>query len=479
MEVLATLSVKEFNSLCRFCTRKQKNLKPIFKEENDGGCFDFTNSCGDNGIVNMLSECTGLETTPTDGLPLFICTECHQKLLDSHSFRNQCIESVDKLRKIRLNFNNVKNEGDDDSSDHHNTFFADTFGDDDGWDQDESENYVDPKDGNCQIVVEPIVNTNSRTSTRKPPAKRKAPAKRKSKATAKRKIAAVEDQETTEDIKVEINAAALAESAAETSVDELKPELDPVTGEIVMPTVAVDSQVNKSNRKRDRTKGPKVKKEKKPYVRKPNKPEQCDICGFISRSLKSHMLVHTQERNFECDFCGKKFALRASLKNHIFAHINIRRFKCDLCPLTFIETTQLRRHELIHRPDDPDSMKWSCDICGKRFRQANTMRTHRLSHGDAQARKVHCDYCDASFLTKNGYRSHVGVHTGERPYSCGFCPMTFINTSSAAVHRRIHAVNGLFECKICFQGFKTVNFLKCHMKVHFESVAGPVLSHSK
>lgn len=61
MEVLATLSVKEFNSLCRFCTRKQKNLKPIFKEENDGGCFDFTNSCGDNGIVNMLSECTGLE----------------------------------------------------------------------------------------------------------------------------------------------------------------------------------------------------------------------------------------------------------------------------------------------------------------------------------------------------------------------------------------------------------------------------------
>lgn len=61
MDVLNTLTVKEFNSLCRFCTKKQKNLKPIFKEENDGGCFDFTNSCGDNGIVNMLNECTGLE----------------------------------------------------------------------------------------------------------------------------------------------------------------------------------------------------------------------------------------------------------------------------------------------------------------------------------------------------------------------------------------------------------------------------------
>lgn len=60
MDVSTTLSVKEFNSLCRFCTKKQKNLKPIFKDENDGG-FDFTNSYGDNGIVNMLSECTGLE----------------------------------------------------------------------------------------------------------------------------------------------------------------------------------------------------------------------------------------------------------------------------------------------------------------------------------------------------------------------------------------------------------------------------------
>lgn len=72
---------------------------------------------------------------------------------------------------------------------------------------------------------------------------------------------------------------------------------------------------------------PKVKKEKKerkPREKKEIKTEQCEVCGFISRSLKSHMLTHTQEKNFECDFCGKKFSLRASLKNHLFAHINIR-----------------------------------------------------------------------------------------------------------------------------------------------------------
>lgn len=173
---------------------------------------------------------------------------------------------------------------------------------------------------NCRVVVESIKTASPK---RKPTTKRKPPAKRKSKVAAKRKKVH-EEPDTVDDIKIEVMATTLTETVADTSLDDLKPELDPVTGEIVIPSLPASSQENKPNRKRDRTKGPKVKKEKKPYVRKPNKPEQCDVCGFISRSLKSHMLVHTQERNFECDFCGKKFALRASLKNHIFAHINIR-----------------------------------------------------------------------------------------------------------------------------------------------------------
>lgn len=54
------------------------------------------------------------------------------------------------------------------------------------------------------------------------------------------------------------------------------------------------------------------------------KMEQCEVCGFISRSLKTHMMTHTNEKKYECDFCGKKFALRSSMKNHLFAHVNIR-----------------------------------------------------------------------------------------------------------------------------------------------------------
>lgn len=61
-----------------------------------------------------------------------------------------------------------------------------------------------------------------------------------------------------------------------------------------------------------------------PKAAKLPKMEQCEVCGFISRSLKTHMLTHTNEKRYECDFCGKKFALRSSMKNHLFAHVNIR-----------------------------------------------------------------------------------------------------------------------------------------------------------
>lgn len=117
---------------------------------------------------------------------------------------------------------------------------------------------------NCKVVVEAMPVNVKEQPKRKPTAKRKPPAKRKSKA-APRTQKGSEEPETVDDVKIDVDSIPLTESAAEASVDDLKPELDPVTGEIVTPALA---QENKPNRKRDRTKGPKVKKEKKPYVRK-------------------------------------------------------------------------------------------------------------------------------------------------------------------------------------------------------------------
>ena len=62
--------------------------------------------------------------------------------------------------------------------------------------------------------------------------------------------------------------------------------------------------------------------EKKKHLNK-NK-EICEVCGFKTATLKSHMLTHTKEVVCVCDVCGKTFSVKTLLKFHLFSHFNIR-----------------------------------------------------------------------------------------------------------------------------------------------------------
>ncbi|CAL1273929.1 unnamed protein product [Larinioides sclopetarius] len=177
----------------------------------------------------------------------------------------------------------------------------------------------------------------------------------------------------------------------------------------------------------------------------------CGICNmsFDYKSLlEDHSKIHSIERSIK--FSNSKLHMSKQYANQcqkaLSDSVNFvshqqnrgsasedRQYKCNLCLKKFKTKPILKRHYKIHTGEKP----YICKRCDKRFSLKDNFKRHikvcGVSHNIG---KYECNICHKRYKMKQYLTIHYRIHSGEKPYSCKNCRMCFSSSAGLWQHRK-------------------------------------------
>ncbi|XP_007456567.1 PREDICTED: zinc finger protein 692 isoform X2 [Lipotes vexillifer] len=148
-------------------------------------------------------------------------------------------------------------------------------------------------------------------------------------------------------------------------------------------------------------------------IRKAAKREllPCDFpgCGriFSNRQYLNHhkKYQHIHQKSFSCPepACGKSFNFKKHLKEHVKLHSDTRDYICEFCARSFRTSSNLAIHRRIHTGEKP----LQCEICGFTCRQKASLNWHRRKHAETVAAlRFPCEFCGKRFEKPDSVTAH-------------------------------------------------------------------------
>ncbi|ELK03256.1 Zinc finger protein 692 [Pteropus alecto] len=137
----------------------------------------------------------------------------------------------------------------------------------------------------------------------------------------------------------------------------------------------------------------------------------CDFpgCGriFSNRQYLNHhkKYQHIHQKSFSCPepACGKSFNFKKHLKEHVKLHSDTRDYICEFCARSFRTSSNLVIHRRIHTGEKP----LQCEICGFTCRQKASLNWHRRKHAETVATlRFPCEVCGKRFEKPDSVTAH-------------------------------------------------------------------------
>ena len=185
--------------------------------------------------------------------------------------------------------------------------------------------------------------------------------------------------------------------------------------------------------------------------------------------LRSHIVMASRSRPFQCTDCSRRFHTDRGLAVHqravhgmlvMASQLTIRPFECTVCSKRFTTDKGCAEHKrAVHgglvvasRP-----RPFQCTDCSRRFHTDRGLAVHqRAVHGmlvmasQLTIRPFECTVCSKRFTTDKGCAEHKrAVHGGLvmasrfKPYECTVCSKRFTTDKGRAAHQRaVHCSGG-------------------------------------
>lgn len=195
-----------------------------------------------------------------------------------------------------------------------------------------------------------------------------------------------------------------------------------------------------------------------------------NICAYCQREfkrkhhLKDHVkTVHEGIRPYQCTFCDRSFGLSKTLRVHLMGHTNERPFSCDICQKSFRQKAELNRHLKNHSSD----ILFRCPICSQGKTNQKELDEHLSKHKNIEG--YQCSKCGRKFTKLCHLKNHDdAVHLKLRPFKCEIigCGKAFAARKTLQTHRQTHTGNGSNTCEICSKEFNNRANLLRHSYMH-------------